>query len=207
MRTCYSPLAIGIAAAVLMGSLSSLQAQERPKSPGKIAAPQTQSAVQGQKAATPQPQTQGAAAAEQTTASIAAVGSNWRVECSSDGQVLDCRAVQQVIARENQQLVAGLTVRVPAETKKPVMMVQMPLGVLVSEAVDLSVDEGKPERFNIQTCNQQGCFVGTPLADVLLAAMRTGKQLRIVFQNANKQAITVTMPLAGFALAYDKVKS
>jgi invasion protein IalB len=187
--------------------MSALPAQERPKPPGKIAAPQTQSAVQGQKAASPQPQTQGAAAAEQTTASIAAVGSNWRVECSSDGKVLDCRAVQQVVARENQQLVAGLTVRVPAETNKPVMMVQMPLGVLVSEGVDFSIDEGKPERFNIQTCNQQGCFVGTTLADAMLAAMRIGKQLRIVFRNDNKQAITVTMPLAGFSLVYDKVKS
>jgi hypothetical protein len=37
--------------------------------------------------------------------------------------------------------------------------------------------------------------------------MQTGKQLRIVFQNGEKQAVTVTMPLAGFALAYDKVKS
>jgi invasion protein IalB len=87
------------------------------------------------------------------------------------------------------------------------VVVQMPLGVLVSEAVEFAVDDGKAEHFNIQTCNQQGCFVGTPLPEAMLAAMRTGKQIRIVFQNANKQAITVTMPLAGFALAYDKVKS
>ena len=98
-------------------------------------------------------------------------------------------------------------VRIPAETKKPVMMVQMPLGVIVSEAVEVIVDDGKPEKFNIQTCNQQGCFVGTPVADTLLAAMRSGTRLRIVFQNGNKQPVTVTMPLAGFALAYDKVKS
>lgn len=207
MRAWYPHFALGISVAVLMVGVSALQAQERPKAPGKIIAPKTQSAVQGLKAASSQPQTQSAVAAEQTTASIAAVGSNWRVECSSNGQVLDCRAVQQVVTRENQQLVAGLTVRVPTETKKPVMMVQMPLGILVSEGVDFVIDEGKPERLNIQTCNQQGCFVGTVLAEAVVAAMRTGKQLRLVFQNANKQAITVTMPLAGFALAYDKVKS
>lgn len=206
MRAWYSRFALGISVAVLMIGMSGLQAQERPKAPGKITAPKTQAAVHGQKAASPQPQSQGTAA-EQTTASIAAVGSNWRVECSSDGHTLDCRAVQQVVTRENKQLVAGLTVRVPAETKKPVMMVQMPLGILVSEGVDFVIDEGKPERLNIQTCNQQGCFVGTVLAEAVIAAMRAGKQLRIVFQNANKQAITVTMPLAGFALAYDKVKS
>ena len=149
------------------------------------------------------------APAEQAKPSAASVpsGANWRVECSGDGKVLDCRAVQQIMLRDTQQLVAGLAIRVPAETKKPVMMIQMPLGILVSEAVEFVVDDGKAERFTIQTCNQQGCFVGTTVADNLLAAMRSGKQIRIVFQNANKQAISVTMPLAGFVVAYDKVKS
>jgi invasion protein IalB len=198
-------LVFGVAVAAFMVEMPAVQAQDRGKPPAKITAPKTQPAVQAQAAAPPQ--TQGTAAADQTTSSIAAVGSSWRVECTTNGQALDCRAVQQVLTRENQQLVAGLTVRVPAETKKPVMMIQMPLGVMVSEAVDLVVDDGKPEQFNVQTCNQQGCFVGAPLADNLLTAMRNGKQLRIVFKNGNKQAITVTMPLAGFALVYDKVKS
>lgn len=204
MRAWHSRFALGIIVAALLAGVPALQAQERPKAPGKITAPKTQAAVQGQAA---QPQTQPAAASEQTTASIAASGSSWRVECSVNGQALDCRAVQQVLTRENQQLVAGLTVRVPAETKKPVMMVQIPLGVLVSEGVDFVIDESKPERLSIQTCNQQGCFVGTVLPDTVVAAMRAGKQLRILFQNSNKQAITVTMPLAGFGLVYDKVKS
>lgn len=203
MQRYFSQIVFGIAIAALLIETPTLLAQDKTKPPGKITAPKTQQAAPAPTAAAPQPQ----GAAEQTTSSVAAIGSSWRVECTSDGQALDCRAVQQVITRENQQLVAGLTVRVPVETKKPVMMVQMPLGVMVSEAVDLAVDDGKPEQFNIQTCNQQGCFVGTPLADNLLAAMRTGKQLRIVFKNGNKQAITVTMPLAGFGLAYDKVKS
>lgn len=196
MRRCISRFALGVAvAAVALAMPAALQAQQRPKAPTKIAAPNTEKDAQ--------------AADPTTTASIPATGSNWRAECSTDGQTLDCRALQQVLIRDNRQtqLVAAVTIRVPAETKKPVMMVQMPLGILVSETVELAVDEGKPERFNIQTCNQQGCFVGSPLAETLLAAMRNGKQLRIVFQNANKQAVTVTIPLAGFALVYDKVKS
>ena len=167
--------------------------------------------AQANKSAVAQPQVAAAtpAPAEQAKPAAASVsnGAIWRVECSGDGKVLDCRAVQQIVLRDTQQLVAGLAIRVPAETKKPVMMIQMPLGILVSEAVEFVVDDGKAERFPVQTCNQQGCFVGTPLADNLLAAMRSGRQIRIVFQNANKQAITVTMPLAGFVVAYDKVKS
>jgi invasion protein IalB len=205
MRGCVSHLASGVAiATLLVVAALPLQAQQRSKPSAKTDPPTTQSAAQAQ---SPAPaQKQDAVAAEQTTSSIAAVGSSWRVECTNNGESLDCRAVQQVVIRKNQQLVAGLMVRVPADTKKPVMMVQMPLGILVSEAVELVIDEGKPERFNIQTCNQQGCFVGTPLAEALLAAMRNGKQLRIAFQDSNKQSVVVTMPLAGFALAYDKVK-
>jgi invasion protein IalB len=206
MRSHGGRFAIGLAVAVATFGIgaSPLQAQQQPRPP------QTRPAAQPP--ATP-PQAQAAPSSEATgstggaNAAAAPPGSGWRVECTNDGKSLDCRAVQQVVLRDNQQLVAGLVVRVPAETKKPVMMVQMPLGVIVSEPVELIIDDGKPEKFNIQTCNQQGCFVGAPIADTLLAAMRSGTRLRIVFQNGNKQAITVTMPLAGFGLAYDKVRS
>jgi invasion protein IalB len=198
MRRIWTLFAAGMVLSALTVGMSALNAQQRPKAPAKVETHQ-------QSAAAPtQPHTP--AATEHTNSVGPGSGSNWRVECSNDGKALDCRAVQQVVTRENQQLIAGLMVRVPAETKKPVMMVHMPLGVMVSEPVGFIVDEGKPENFQIQTCNSQGCFVGTPLADVLLAAMLNGKRLRIVFQNGNKQAVTVTMPLAGFGLAYDKVK-
>src|SRR6185369_14700064 len=197
---------LGIAAAIAIGGTLALHAQERPKPAGKAVAPQAQPATQGSKTTSPQPEAHGSGTPEQTTSSLSTIGGNWRVECSTEGQVLDCLAVQRVVTRENQQLVAGLTVRLPA-ANKPVMMVQMPLGVLITEGVELSIDDNKSERFNIQTCNQQGCFVGAPLTEGLLASMRSGKQLRIVFKSANAQSVTVTLPLAGFALAYDKIKS
>jgi invasion protein IalB len=35
----------------------------------------------------------------------------WRVECTGDGKTLDCRAVQQLFARETRQLVLAMVVR------------------------------------------------------------------------------------------------
>jgi invasion protein IalB len=208
MRRWHRYFSCGVVLSVVLAhGISGLAAQPAQKPPAKIVTPQSQPAVQEKSKASASAQSQDTTSAPQTTASVPAAGGSWRVECSSDGKVLDCRAVQQVVTRDSQQLVAGLTVRVPGETKKPVMMVQLPLGVSVSEPVGFAVDEQKPEQFKIQTCNQQGCFVGSPLADGLLAAMQSGKQLRIVFQNANTQAVTVTMPLVGFTLAYDKIKS
>lgn len=208
MRECHWSFAGGAVFFVFFAhDISELRAQPSQKPPAKMVAPQTQPAAQEKSKVSVSAQPQDTTAAPQTTASVPAAGSSWRVECSGDGKVLDCRAVQQLVTRDSQQLVAGLTVRVPGETKKPVMMIQLPLGVSVSEPVGFAVDEQKPEQFKIQTCNQQGCFVGSPLADGVLAAMQSGRQLRIVFQNANTQAVTVTMPLVGFTLAYDKIKS
>ena len=124
---------------------------------------------------------------------------------SNGGKSLDCRAVAQIVQQNNNQLVAALVIRVPSETKKPVMMVQLPLGISVNAPVSLST-EGAAQSLSIQTCTPAGCFAGAPVTDAMIAALRSKTQVRIVFANLDKQAVTVTLPLAGFAAAYDKLK-
>ena len=58
----------------------------------------------------------------------------------------------------------------------------------------------------MQTCTTGGCFVGLPLDDKFVAAMRSGKMLKLTFDDTSKRAITLDMPLLGFGLALDKVK-
>ncbi len=130
----------------------------------------------------------------------------WRVECSGDGKTLDCRAVQQASQAQGQPLLAAIAVRVPADTKKPTMTLQLPLGIQLAEPVTLRVDEGATDKQALQTCNQAGCFVVAPLPDAMVAAMRNGRQLQVGFRDANKQPATATIPLLGFGLALDKAK-
>jgi invasion protein IalB len=138
---------------------------------------------------------------------IPAAGSDWRVECTNNLKTLDCRAFLEVVQKNSNQVVTAFTVRYPAETKKPVMMLQLPLGILVSESVLVEVDGSQPERTAVQTCTAAGCFVGATMPEALINTMLTGKQLKIIFYDASKQRVTVTLPLAGFALAYNKIKS
>ena len=133
-------------------------------------------------------------------------GSGWRVECANDGTKLDCRTINRVHQRDNQQLIAAVAVRIAPDTKKPVLAIQVPLGIQVTEAVTLKVDEGKVEHYPVQTCTPSGCVVGAALSDAMLASLRGGKELKVAFQNVSKQTITVTMPLAGFGIAYEKIK-
>jgi invasion protein IalB len=139
------------------------------------------------------------AAAQEATAA-------WRVECTGDGNTLDCNAVQQLFQRETRQLLLSVLVRQPADAKQAVMMIQVPLGLSLTEPMLIRVGNGPPERQPIQTCTATGCFVGMPIPDRFLAAMRNGAELKLSFQDVNKKPIELSVPLLGFALAYDKVK-
>jgi invasion protein IalB len=148
-----------------------------------------------------------AARAAQNTASLPSDGgSGWRVECANDGKALDCRAINRVSHRETQQLIAAVAVRIPPDTKKPVVTIQLPLGIQVTQQVTMRVDDGPPERYPIQTCTQTGCLTGAAASDALIGTLRGGRELKVAFHSLANQTVTVTMPLAGFALAYDKIK-
>jgi len=139
----------------------------------------------------------------------------WRVECGGDGKVLECRAVQQLVTREDRQLVVQLVARLVPEAKPvvataapaalaPVLTLQLPLGINVGEPLTLKVDDGKEEKVPLQTCTATGCFASVPLKEPLLAALRGGKQLKLALQDRDKRAINIDVPLLGFGLAFDK---
>lgn len=131
----------------------------------------------------------------------------WRVECTGDGKTLDCRAIQQMFNRDDKQLVLQLAARGSSGPEKaPTLTLNLPLGISLTEPVQLKVDNGPVERYQVQTCTNTGCIVNVPLKEALLAAMRTGTQLKISMQAPDKRALNVDVPLLGFGLAYDKAK-
>ena len=130
----------------------------------------------------------------------------WRVECAGDGKTLDCRAIQQMINREDKQVVVVVSARIAADTKAPVLTIQLPLGINLVEPIQIKVDNGAVERQQIQTCTNVGCIVTIPLKEPLLAALRNGTLLKITIQDTNKRTINIDVPLLGFGLAFDKIK-
>lgn len=130
----------------------------------------------------------------------------WRVECAGDGKTLDCRAIQQMINREDKQVVVVVSARIAPDTKAPVLTIQLPLGINLVEPIQIKVDNGAVERQQIQTCTNVGCIVTIPLKEPLLAALRNGTLLKITIQDTNKRTINIDVPLLGFGLAFDKIK-
>lgn len=130
----------------------------------------------------------------------------WRIECANSGTALDCQTSQAAVLRQNQQMLATVTLRVPPGGARPVLLVQVPLGVRVTDPVMVSVDESTPERLTVQGCTPNGCFAGGPAEAALVERLRTGQNVRISFANLGGDTVAVTMPLRGFALAHDKIR-
>ena len=132
----------------------------------------------------------------------------WRVECAGDGKMLECRAIQQLIQIQGnaRQPIVSVGVRYAPEIKAAQMSILLPLGLNLTEPVQVKVDNGAPERQPIQTCNNGGCLVTMTVNDKLLAAMRSGADLKVTVQDQTKKTIDLVLPLLGFGLAYDKTK-
>jgi invasion protein IalB len=132
----------------------------------------------------------------------------WVARCGSVSRdaPLECAIEESAVLTKTGQLIVLVNIRVASDTRQPVALVQLPLGLNLPAGAHLQVDEGKVVDLQIQTCEQRGCYANLPVPADLLAAMRTGKQLKVSFQNLAKEAISIPLPLADFAAAYDKIK-
>jgi invasion protein IalB len=132
----------------------------------------------------------------------------WAARCSSASRdaPLECAVEQTAILQKTGQLIILVNIRMPSDTRMPVAMVQLPLGLNLPGGAKLQVDDGRTTDLQIQTCESRGCYAGTPVGPDLLAALKSGKQLKISFQNLSKETITIPLPLGDFAAAYDKIK-
>lgn len=178
-------------AILAVGSIEISHAQQAPKA--KAAPPAAAAAP-----ATPVTPPQAEPAAQQ----------GWAARCTSASRAapLECAMEQTAVLSKTGQLIVLVNIRVPADTKAPVALVQLPLGLHLPGGAKLQVDDGKATDLQIQTCENRGCYAGSAIAPDLLAALRSGKQLKVSFQNLGKENITIPIPLTDFAAAYDRIK-
>jgi invasion protein IalB len=132
----------------------------------------------------------------------------WSSTCSSAarGQPLECALEQRAFVRQSGQLVGMVTIKVPGDTKKPVAMIQAPLGLFLPAGITVDVDGDMAQNYPVQTCNSNGCFAGFPITDQLLNRMQNGGKFNVIFQYLDKKPFTLPMSLAGFSEAYGRIK-
>ena len=165
-------------------------------------------AQQGAKKNAAPPAAQPAPAPTQPQADGAAPQPGWIARCTSASRdaPLECAIEQNAVLTKTGQTIVLINIRIAPDTRTPVALLQLPLGLNLPVGAKLQVDEGKSVDLQIQTCENRGCYASTPIAPDLLAALRAGKQLKVSFQNMAKETIAIPMPLNDFAAAYDKIK-
>jgi invasion protein IalB len=132
----------------------------------------------------------------------------WVARCSSPSRdaSLECAMEQSAVLAKTGQLAALVNIRVPGDTRTPIALVQLPLGLNLQAGAKLQVDDGKSIDLPIQTCENRGCYASIPISPEMLNALRAGKQLKVMFQDLAKDPIAIPMSLADFTAAYDKIK-
>ena len=168
-----------IAVALTFGLSGPIQAQQAPTA--MSAAPPAQ--------ATPAPSASPAEAA----AANASPPPGWVARCTSAGRTtsLECVIEQTAVLTKTGQLIVLINISVPADTRAPIVLVQLPLGLNLPTGAKLQIDDGKTYDLQIQTCEARGCYANLQISPDVLAALKSGKQLKVSFQNMAKETITI----------------
>jgi invasion protein IalB len=158
-----------------------------------------------QAAPTPQPT---APASPQSKTQPPKAGPGWAVNCKSGAKEkeLECRMSQTVVVKQTGKVLTNVAFRIPVDTKKPEIIVQLPLGVNLPAGATFQADENVPQQMAFKACDRNGCYASTPVSPEVLAVLRKAKQLKIGFQNLAQKPITVPLSLDGFGDAFDKMQ-
>lgn len=142
----------------------------------------------------------------QQTMSLSTNG--WQTSCNAISRkaVQECRLQTSAVLTGKGQRLVDFSIQIPDENAQPVMMLRVPLEVSLNDGIAMQVDEGKLFSYSFQSCNNSGCYVGSPLDKDLLAAMIKGNNIAVSFKNTVKNDISLTLPLTGFGEAYESVK-
>jgi invasion protein IalB len=95
----------------------------------------------------------------------------------------------------------------PADTKKPVFLMQLPLGVYLPAGATLQIGKDEAKTLPFTSCDRGGCIAEYAITDAELAAIAKGADIAITAQGSvSRKPFTLIVPAIGFAAAYAKIK-
>lgn len=146
------------------------------------------------------------AAGEITRSTVGA----WDVACPAEA--INC-AMAQIGNDSTGTPVLEMVVRKLAEplevgerTAIAVLDVITPLGVVLTEGLSVTIDDGRKESAPFQICTEQGCLVREPIDEELVARFKRGNNATVSVIAANQGEVSATLSLSGFTKAYDGLK-
>jgi invasion protein IalB len=128
---------------------------------------------------------------------------NWAVTCQSakNKDLSSCFMYQQLLVKNSNDILLSMTVDKPPALNKPRVIIRIPLGTYVSPGLSFQIDKGTALRFDIEYCDNNGCYAGMELNDGMLNLLKRGNLVRVSFQHRNRSNINLPISLSGFSSA------
>lgn len=146
----------------------------------------------------------GVFAAGKPVASQSEAPSAWAVRCNqqTDGY---CETYWRYTVPETGQRVAEFAVGYPKDAKAARGVMVLPLGILLTDDVQMQIDNGQAFKFKVRYCTDNGCLAYLNINKELLGMLRNGTLAVVSLKNMQGQNVRIEIPLAGFAKKYDQV--
>jgi len=128
------------------------------------------------------------------------------VNCTNIASGFDCRASQTLVSKNTGAAVLTLVVRTTPQTPKPVMLIQVPLGIYLPAGITLQIGRDEAKTLPLQSCNREGCLTEYALTGAEIAAMQRDADLTVSLQDLKQAPVTLKVSGLGFAAAYAKMK-
>ena len=131
----------------------------------------------------------------------------WVVACASQAGTFNCEAAQTLVLNQvsGSPVRVGVAVRILPETKKPRIMLQLPLGVLLPAGVTLQFGKTGGKTIAFRNCEAVGCLAEYFPSDAEINALVNGADLTLVVQTLDKKPFAAKLPAEGFSTAYAKI--
>lgn len=137
---------------------------------------------------------------------------DWEVACAPAGTQGGC-AMAQIGNDATGTPVLEMVIRKLAEplevneqTAVAVLDVITPLGVVLTEGLSMTIDDGRAESAAFQICTEQGCLVREPVGEELITRLKRGRVAKISVFAANQGEVTSDISLTGFTKAYNETR-
>ena len=134
----------------------------------------------------------------------------WNVACDAEGK--NC-AMAQIGNDSNGTPVLEMVIRkltepleVGERTAIAVLDVITPLGVVLTEGLAVTIDNGQQESAPYQICTEQGCLVREPIDNDLVNRFKRGNKATISVVAANQGEVSASISLNGFTKAFGLLK-
>jgi invasion protein IalB len=127
---------------------------------------------------------------------------SWRIKCPTINAMHQCQMIQAVSLSKGDAIPFLLSIMARSDERARYAVITVPIGVYLSNGVEIVVDQGRPFKVLFEVCDQRGCYAGFKLDDPVLSAFMAGQTARFRVWTAKAQAVDFPVSLSGFTAGW-----